>query len=323
MFPNKEKPNFGVFVKERIKSIAEKVETTIVAPVPHFPLIHLMEKYSHTKNIRDNEEIDGLHVYHPRYLLIPRLFKYLDGLLYYISLNRFFVDILQKGNHDILDFHWVYPDAYAGLRWARLYKKKIVVTIRGNESICYSEKSLRKRILIDTLRSVDHIIAVSNDMKNKVVNEYGVDGKKVTVIPNGIDNHKFSAYDKQKARIKCNLDPGKRYVLSLCRLSEEKGLEHLFRAFSLLDEPDLNLLVVGDGPLHKQLKSLANELNINDKVSFLGEVPHEEVCCWYNAADVYCLPSLWEGCPNVVIESIACGTPVVATDVGGVPDMNT
>ena len=195
------------------------------------------------------------------------------------------------------------------------------VTIRGNESICYLEKSLRKRMVINTLKSVDHIIAVSNDMKEKVVQEYGVERKKVTVIPNGIDPKKFFRTNKLDAQKQCGLELGSKYILALSRLSPEKGLDSLIKAFLGVSRQDTTLLIVGDGPLKSKLEEMVKDLGISKKVLFFGAVPHEETVKWYNAADVFCLPSLWEGCPNVVIESLASGTPVVASNVGGIPDL--
>ncbi len=78
---------------------------------------------------------------------------------------------------------------------------------------------------------------------------------------------------------------------------------------------------MGDGPLKQKLHKMASDLGIVDGVKFIGAVHHEETVLWYNAADIYCLPSLWEGCPNVIIESLACGTPIVSTTVGGIPDL--
>ena len=321
MFPNRLWPNSGVFVKERLKALSKLVDAKLVAPLPCFPFISSTKKYRGIKTIPEEEYFDNLHIYHPRYVLFPKYLKFLDGYLYYQSTNPFFSSMIQNWNVDLLDFHWVYPDAFAGLRWAKKYNKKIVVTIRGNESICYFEKSLRKRLLIHTLRLVDHIIAVSSDMKDKVVDEYSVEHDKVTVIPNGIDPYKFYMVDRDEARKLCGLESNKKYILSLSRLSHEKGLEYLFKAFSSLDAKDTELVVVGDGPYKKKLSKMASDLKIANKVNFIGAVPHQETYLWYNAADVYCLPSLWEGCPNVIIESLACGTPVVSTKVGGIPDL--
>ena len=321
MFPNQLWPNNGVFVKERLKALSKVVDINLVAPLPSFPFISSTRKYKGIEIIPEEECFDSLHVFHPKYRLIPKYLKFLDGYLYYFTTNSFFSFLIQNENFDLLDFHWVYPDAFAGLKWARKFKKKIIITIRGNESICYFEKSLRKKMLINTLQSVDHIIAVSNDMKQKVAGEYGVEHSKITVIPNGIEPQDFYMIDKKIARKSCGLEDNKKYILSLSRLSHEKGLEYLFKAFYSLDAKNTELVVVGDGPLKAKLLRMASDLKIANRVKIIGAVPHNEAYLWYNAADVYCLPSLWEGCPNVIIESLACGTPVVSTEVGGIPDL--
>lgn len=321
MFPNRLNPTNGVFVKERIKSISRKVDLQVIAPLPYFPLMSLINRYNGINKVAKVEEFDSLLLYHPRYFLIPKFLKFCDGYFYYKSLDSFFYNVIKSGNFDLLDFHWVYPDGFAGLKWARCLKKQIIVTIRGNESICYFEKSLKKKMLINTLKAVDHIIAVSTDMKNKVVHEYGVDESKVTVISNGIDDKNFYMINKDEAKRLCGLELDKKYILSLCRLSHEKGLEYLFEAFYSLNAKDTELIVVGDGPLKAKLSRMVSDLKIANKVKFIGAVSHSETSIWYNAADVYCLPSLWEGCPNVIIESLACGTPVVSTKVGGIPDL--
>jgi len=321
MFPNRAWPNKGIFVKERLKALSRMINNTIVAPIPYFPFLSLARKYKGLDYIPLLEDYDTLSVYHPRYFMIPKYFKCMDGQLYYCALHPFISQMIKNYNFEILDFHWVYPDAFAGLKWAREFGKKIVVTIRGNESICYLEKSLRKRMVINTLKSVDHIIAVSNDMKEKVVQEYGVERKKVTVIPNGIDPKKFFRTNKLDAQKQCGLELGSKYILALSRLSPEKGLDSLIKAFLGVSRQDTTLLIVGDGPLKSKLEEMVKDLGISKKVLFFGAVPHDETVKWYNAADVFCLPSLWEGCPNVVIESLACGIPIVASNVGGIPDL--
>jgi glycosyltransferase involved in cell wall biosynthesis len=89
----------------------------------------------------------------------------------------------------------------------------------------------------------------------------------------------------------------------------------------LADLPDLRLVLVGDGPLRQALGRLSQDLGISDRVVFAGKRDHAEVALWMNAADVFCLPSLREGHPNVVMEALACGTPVVASDVGAVSEI--
>lgn len=321
MFPNRINPHIGVFVKERLKHVAKKTDMTIIAPVPSFPFSGRTLKYAGLENLEEVESFDGLRVYHPRYFMIPKYLKILDGMFFGASLAHFIKNIASHNTFDILDFHWVYPDAIGGLQWARKLGKKTVITVRGNEAIYYFEKSPIRKLVQQRLCEFDHVISVSRDLKKKIVAEYGVEESRVSVISNGIDTDKFHLIDRDKARRHCALTQGKRYLLTVSRFSQEKGLENLLHAMRQLQSPNTDLVIIGDGPLKSQLLVLATSLDIMDRVHFLGVLGHDDLCAWYNVADVFCLPSLWEGCPNVVIEALACGTPVVATSVGGIPDL--
>ena len=151
-----------------------------------------------------------------------------------------------------------------------------------------------------------------------MIHEYNVSPNKITVIHNGIDKSKFSPIDKKYARSKCGFTDDSKYILAISRLSSEKGLEYLLEAVKMLKTQNVKLALVGDGPLYNTLNDYVLQNNLADKVRFVGAVPHKDLNLWYNAADVFCLSSLWEGCPNVVIEALACGTPVVSSDVGAV-----
>lgn len=321
MFPNKINKNVGVFVKERLKYVAMKVDLTMVAPVPYFPMMDYVDRYSDLNRLDTIEYFDGLTVYHPRYFLIPKYFKCLDSLFYSASMNKYIGRMLKNGEEDILDIHWVYPDGIAALAWTKKYKKKSIVTVRGNEAIHYYQDTIVRKIIVDKLNCFDHVISVSNDLKNKMIEQYNVKHDKITVIPNGVDSKIFRFIQKKYSTERCNLDSNKKYILTISRLSGEKGLVNLIEAMSLINCDNVNLIIIGDGPLRESLKCSTVELGIEDKVIFLGEINHEDTPFWYNAADLFCLPSIWEGCPNVVIESLACGTPVVASHVGGIPDL--
>jgi glycosyltransferase involved in cell wall biosynthesis len=230
-------------------------------------------------------------------------------------------NIITRHNSDIIDFHWVFPDGIGGLEWARKLGKKTVVTVRGNEAIHFFERDEVRKIIQRKLSYFDHVVTVSTDLKTKILADYSVDPSKVTVISNGIDSEKFFLMDKLEARSMCGLHTDQKYIITICRLSKEKGLDHLLKSFAKLDSQQTRLIIIGDGPLKVSLITLSETLGIADRVDFHGVIDHREACAWYNAADIFCLPSLWEGCPNVVIESLACGTPVVASNVGGIPDL--
>ncbi|MCM0083372.1 glycosyltransferase [Geomonas sp. Red32] len=321
MFPNRVQPHVGVFVKERLKHVAEKTDLTMIAPVPSFPFMERLEKYRGLKGLEEAEMLEGLLVHHPRYFVIPRYLKWMDARFYGYSMASYIERLTRSHDFDIFDFHWVYPDGIGGLAWARRLGKKTVVTVRGNEAIYFFDDCPMRRIVQKHLKEFDHVISVSNDLKNKVVDEYGVDPSRVTVISNGIDCGKFHPLDREGARRACGVGSGEHAVLTVSRLSGEKGLDHLLKAIARLDDASLTLTIAGDGPLRPMLTALAERLGIAGRVRFLGNLDHAGLCSWYNAADIFCLPSLWEGCPNVVIEALACGTPVVASRVGGIPDL--
>lgn len=321
MFPNSINPHIGVFVKERLKHVSQKTNLTMVAPVQSFPFSDCTDKYAGLSRLQDKEVIDGMTVHHPRYFLIPKYFKILDAMFYGKSLAPYMDNMASQADFDIFDFHWVFPDAIGGLLWARKLGKKTVVTVRGNEAIYYFDRNRIRKVVQKRLSEFDHVIAVSNDLKNKILSEFGVDRSRVTVIPNGVDTEKFRCTDMSEARRHCGLVDDKRYLLTVSRLSNEKGLEHLLRAFRSVRCTGTRLVIIGEGPLKTKLITLAAELGIEGRVHFLGVLGHADICAWYNAADLFCLPSLWEGCPNVVIEALACGTPVVASRVGGIPDL--
>ena len=320
LYPNAAHPFLGSFVKEQAGYVNRSADLDVIAPVPDFPFISIFGKYKDNRIVPESVDFDNMQVFHPRYLVIPKFFKFLDAELYYRSLNVFFESHPKVRQADIMHFHWGYPDALAGIRWAKRFNKRTVLTVHGNESICFFESSLRKNMMLKHLKEIDHIIAVSGDLRDKIIGNYGVLPENISVIANGIDKEKFFLTDKQAAKKYCGFDSGFKYILSVCRLSEEKGLKYLFKALSMLDDK-IRLVIAGDGPLKRKLVVLAKDLNISERIIFLGPVDHEKLRFWYNGADLFCLPSLWEGCPCTVIEAMACGAPVVATRVGAVPDL--
>ncbi|CAN2045899.1 teichuronic acid biosynthesis glycosyltransferase TuaC [Candidatus Magnetomoraceae bacterium gMMP-13] len=321
MFPNPVQPVNGTFVLDLAKFINRKKTVTVIAPIPYFPWIHKTFKYKGYNMIPEKMNFKGLHVYYPRFFMIPKYCKWLDGLFYTFCCWNRVKSILKTC--DIIVAHWTFPDAFAGVVWSRLKKKKIILVVHGNESIHYFDPlSLRKRIIRKTVENVDHIIAVSTDLKEKILRTHKVDANRITVLPNGVDYKKFPLIDQQAARNQLELPVDKRILLTVARLSPEKALDVLLNAFlQLKDLSDTLLYIIGEGPEIFCLKNFIKEKNLYDKVFLLGAIPHEKIHLWMSAADVFLLPSLREGTPVVIGEAFACGTPVVASTVGGIPDL--
>jgi glycosyltransferase involved in cell wall biosynthesis len=154
----------------------------------------------------------------------------------------------------------------------------------------------------------------------------GTPPNKVAVIPNGADPHKFHPLPKEDCRTRLDL-PNQPLILSVGALTENKGFHRLIKAFRIViervPEKNVHLRIVGEGPYRPQLESLIASLDLSQRVRLVGAVPHNNLPLWFNAADLFCLCSAREGWPCVVVESLACGTPAVATDIWGIRELIT
>jgi glycosyltransferase involved in cell wall biosynthesis len=160
------------------------------------------------------------------------------------------------------------------------------------------------------------------DLKAKLL-ELGVPPEKVHLVPRGVDTHAFCPGNQEKARRQLGLPAAGRQLLWVGRMVPVKGLDVLLEACALLRDRgvDFHLYLAGDGPLRKTLEAATSTGGLTKQVSFIGVVPHDRLPDWYRAADLAVLPSLSEGVPNVLREALACGTPFVASRVGGVPEL--
>jgi glycosyltransferase involved in cell wall biosynthesis len=320
VFPNPKQPTLGVFVKERVRRIARHCELRVVAAVSWFPLNRLIRGPRCT-GIPFREEQEGLCVYHPPFLCMPRYFKWSDGVLYACSLVPFLVRLRKDFPFELIDAHFAYPDGMAGVLLARLFDCPVTVTLRGT-IVPLSSFPVRRREIAWTLNEATRVFAVSHSLKDVAVS-LRVPPEKIRVIPNGIDPEAFRPWGQEDARRRLGLPLDRRILLSVGSLSPRKGhhrvLESLRRVIA--ERPDLFYVVVGgpgvEGDTGPLLRRLIRELRLGGQVRLVGERPHEEIPDWLAAADLFCLATSNEGRPNVILEALACGLPVVTTRVGG------
>jgi glycosyltransferase involved in cell wall biosynthesis len=224
---------------------------------------------------------------------------------------------------DLIDAHYVYPDGFAAILLGRFFKKPVVVSARGSDIHLYSRLPIIRRLLQYTLHKADKVIAVCQALKEGIV-WLGIPEEKIVVIPNGVDPAKFYPVQKEEAKKALGL-PAKRVILSVGHLTPNKGFDLLIKAVKILytelDEKNLYLVIVGEGKYRKELERIISLLDLDKQVKLTGDIPHHELYRWYSAADLFCLASGEEGWPNVLLESLSCGTPVVATPVGGIPEI--
>lgn len=322
LYPNSIFPNHGIFVHNRIKALSKYVEVQVVNPIPWSPIHGLSSHHRRYRYIPEQEVIDGIKVYHPRFLSIPKFGKQLEVMTYRNAVKSVLASHRIEF-FDIVDLHWTFPDLPAGIAIAEEHKAKLLVTIRGREALHEGENSFSRKCVERALGQVDGIIGVSRDLTERA-EKFSSSKCLVTTIRNGVDTHVFG-YDEQAAcRQKLTLDSGQFIIFSVGSLIHRKGFDLTIKALASLRQRFANrdiCLYIGGSPGHEgdysqKLRQLIKQFQLEGVVHFIGQVANSELRDWYNAADVFCLSSRGEGSPNVLTEALACGCPSVTTNVG-------
>jgi glycosyltransferase involved in cell wall biosynthesis len=321
LFPNNIEENKGIFIKERMKYVAKLSEIKVVAPVPFFPPIRFFKKWYGYSRVKTKEESEGLEVFHPRFFVSPKIGMSFYGFFMFLGSVITVKHIKKTFDFDLIDAHYVYPDGFAAVLLGKLFNVPVIVSARGSDINVFPKFFLIRKEILYVLRNVSKIISVSSDLMEKMVS-LGIEKKKISVIPNGIDSDKFKKIPQHVARQELGLSFGVKIIISVGNIVESKGFQFLIEAFAALKKyrNDIQLVIIGGGTYEPVLKRLLGKLNLKESILLIGSKPHHELYKWYNAADVFCLASLREGWPNVLFEALICGLPVVATRVGGIPE---
>jgi glycosyltransferase involved in cell wall biosynthesis len=238
-------------------------------------------------------------------------------LLLFRTLLRSIQKLLQSGQTiDLIDAHYFYPDGVAAVWAANHFRIPVVVTARGTDISLIPKFTVPRRLIEGAARNANGIIAVCDALKSEMV-ALGIDADRITVLRNGVDLDKFRPGERASARAHFGLE--RRVLASVGHLIKRKGHHHVIAALPHLNDTDL--LIVGDGPERRTLERLAVKLGVANRVRFLGALTQEELARLYNAIDALVLASSREGWANVLLESMACGTPVAASAVWGTPEV--
>jgi teichuronic acid biosynthesis glycosyltransferase TuaC len=314
LFPNTEKPGHGIFVETRLRHLVAsgKVESRVVAPVPWFPSTHeRFGNYARLARVPREETRHSIRVQHPRYPVLPKIGMNVAPALLAQSVKPAIGRIIDEGyDFDLIDAHYFYPDGVAAAMLGRYFNKPVVVTARGSDITLFPKYRLPRTMIRWAASQATAVITVCNALRSEVV-ALGVDEHLVTSLRNGVDLELFRPLDRT---------PNERFtLLTVGHLVPVKGQDLIIAALPLL--PDVELVLAGDGPDRKKLEAQARSLGVEDRVRFLGAVPQSELPRHYSNADALVLASSREGWANVLLESMACGTPVVASRVYGTPEV--
>ena len=321
LFPNKLYPNYGIFVLNRLVALQKYCEIKVINPIPWFPFHFRFSRYRDFNKIPKAEIIQGLDVFHPRFPILPRVFKSLDCISYSLAVIPLALQLRKTFSFELIDLHWTYPDLPAGYILSRIVNKKFIVTIRGKEALYLREGGLRKRIVPFTLRKSEHVITLSNELRDLCIN-FGCSESLTSTIRNGVNGKKFSYIGKEIARKKLHIPLDEYMILSIGSLIYGKGFDRIIKALPAISNrnPKARLYIIGSegaaGFYANELYKLISELKLEAYVRLVGEIPNSDLLYWYNAADIFCLASRGEGSPNVLLEALSCGCPSLSTDVG-------
>jgi len=321
----------GVFILELLKRLTDSFNIFVLAP--HFPKSAFKETWF------------GLTIYRFRYFLPTKRQEvcYGPGILSNLNRNRLLIFILpflfisqslkiiyliKKENIDLVHAHWFLPSGLTASLATKIYQRPLIVTSHGPDILSL------KGVFFDKIRSIvfnraEAITFISPIFIRQFIKNQPIKLNKVYSISMGVDTNLFQSSAKIKEdgearlREKLGFYPSPPILLFVGALAERKGVSYLVKSMPAIIKnfPKAALLIIGSGPEREELENLSLNLNLKKNVFFLGNIEPQELPYYYNQADVFVLPSLVEGLPVVLMEALACGLPIVATRIAGIPDM--
>lgn len=306
LYPSATRPRHGIFVEQRVRRLVEtgRVHASVVVPV--------------LGGTRETPEQVVRHGIDVRYVHVPAirgLTTFLNPVLMASAARRAVAAArAQHGDFDVIDAHFLYPDGVAAVLLGRSLRKPVVLSARGSDVNAAAHERVAGACIRWAAPRAAALIAVSAALRDAMV-AAGLPADRIAVLRNGVDLETFAPGDRASAGAALAGAATGPVLLAVGNLVPEKGFDLALR--TLAELADARLVVVGRGPEELRLRRLALELGVADRVEWRAPVPQEQLARVYAGADLTVLTSLREGMPNVLLESLACGTPVVATDVGG------
>lgn len=322
LYPNPYQPLRATFNRQQLRHLAQAHPVRVIAPI--FWDAELKARRGGAAALPRNRQVtlDGLTIDHPRYYYTPKVLRHRHGHFFERSIRHTFERAVAEFRPDLVCVPWAYPDAWAVTQLARKARLPVVAKVHGSDIRMLEGDPKRQRLTAEAMGRANGVIAVSQDLANRVIG-LGARADRVRVVYDGVDASVFHPGPKAEARQTLGVQPDGPMLLFIGNLVPVKGLDVLLNALGSLKQQGqpFSLYLVGQGAQRAELEAQAARLGLSDRVKLLGPRPHHELVTWYQAADLFLLPSRSEGVPLVLLESIACGTPFVATAVGGNPEI--
>jgi glycosyltransferase involved in cell wall biosynthesis len=323
LFPSPADPNAGVFIRERMFRVAKRLPIVVVSPKPWSPfdwLVRLFRpRFRPSAPVVETQQ--GIRVYYPRFFSIPGVLKHWDSTFMALGSYLAVKKLKKEFGFNLIDAHFGYPDGHAASLLARRFNVPLTITLRGSERTYVEMPQFRRRIVAG-LNVADKVIGVSGSL-TKLAVELGVPEDKTISIGNAVDCQRFEPVDRAEARRRYELNETDPVIISVGWLIERKGFHRVIEVMPELirRHPGLCYLIVG-GPagadsMESRLRQQVATLGLQDHVKFLGPMKPDDLKWPLSAADLFVLATSREGWANVFLEAMACGLPVITTDVDG------
>jgi glycosyltransferase involved in cell wall biosynthesis len=321
-FPNPYKPHKGMFNLHLVRALAKNHDVGVISPVPWVDDLQAIRNGAAESGHFQRDDLDGIDVRYPRYYYPPGVLRNQYGWFYWQSVHGTVARMMKAHRPDAVVGYWAHPDGEAAVRAALLGDLPSAVVVGGSDVLLLTRDPGRRRRVVRVLQATDAVVCVSDDLRTKTL-ALGIPADRVHVWDQGIDARLFHPGDRAAARRRLGLPEQAPTALWVGRMVPVKGLDVLIDATAILHRRGVPLRVnlVGDGPLRERLEAQVASWGLSQSVMFVGALAQAHLPDWYRAADFTVLPSRSEGIPNVLRESRACGTPFVASKVGGIAEV--
>jgi hypothetical protein len=317
----------GIFIEEQAKNlIQQNCEIIVIAPTPITPILirYFKKKWVDYSKIPFKTISGKIEIYHPRYLEFPKNLSFASsGERVYLGIRKLVDKIYRNFKFNLVHAHSILPDGYAGVKIAQKYKKPLIVGVYGSDLLISPYRNKKTFInTLGTLKKASMITTVSQHLKDNCIEKFGIPEKKIRAICVGYDPNKFYFSENQPRQKEENIR-----ILFAANVLKTKGIFDLLEAMVIIrkQNPELfkkiSWIFVGYGDDMGKFKKQIKKYNLEKNVKIVGRVPHQQIRQYMDNTDFIILPSWSEGTPVVLVEATACGLPVIATGVGGIPEI--
>jgi len=316
-FPNSADPFLAIYLYQAARALQRWMDVTVYCVMPSYPRYFFGPRERAYNRVDTNFTLPDVEVHYIHYPALPGLTRFINGRMS----ARYLAPHLQGAKPDIMLAYWIYPEGEGAIRVGEQLGVPVVVQSLGSDLRIIGDPFTARGVR-NTLRRASFILTVSTDLRQQAI-ALGASENRVRVVLNACDPAVFHVGDKAAARMQLDIDTSTRLVLFVGRLDPIKGLDDLLEATARLASsmPQLQVVCVGTGVLEARLRARVQQADLANRVRFVGQCDPAGVSRWLAAADLLCLPSHSEGCPNVVVEALSCGRPIVGTPVGGTPEL--